>query len=198
MYRIIYNKIKFICLSGFVFATIVSCDYQEHAEADYPEQTIYMPSANYNVYEISKAAGKPSIHPTEGKPFRFQIETENGKFIIPLGVYRAGIDNKGGFEVDITVSNDTIADLIAAGHFTGPVKVLPTEQYVLPESIAISDGSGFEAFDLEVDLNFLQQEHANNPTEKYAIVVEISSSTRARNPELSTTIILIDTQTSIP
>ncbi len=196
--RIFYYKIKIACLFGFTLAAITSCDYQEYADADYPEQKIYMPTANYNVYEIDKAGIKPSIHPTEGKPFRFHIDTESGKFIIPLGVYRAGIDNKGGFEVDITVSNDTIADLIAASHFTDPVMVLPSDKYVLPESITVSDGVGFQAFDLEVDLSFLQQANANNPTEKYAIAVEISSSTRARNPELSTTIILIDTQTSIP
>lgn len=196
--RIIYNKIKFAWFLGFVLVTMISCDYQEYAEADYPEQKIYMPSANYNIYEIKKGGVKPGIHPTEGRPFQFIIDEERGKFIIPLGVYRAGIDNNGGFEVDITVSNDTIADLITAGQFTGPVKLLPAGNYALPESITVSDGAEFEPFDLEVDLGFLQQEHANNPTEKYVIAVEISSSTRARNVELSTTIILIDTQTSIP
>lgn len=183
---------------GLLILAISSCEYQSYADADYPEQRIYMPAANYNPYEIVKASNKPGAHPTGGNRYRYIVDAERGKFIIPLGIYRAGIDNKGSFEVDISVNTDTITSLISSGSFEDPVVVLASERYTLPSSVTIVDGADFQGFNLEVDLGFLQEGYTNSPDEKYAIGVEISSTERSANPELNTTLIIIDTETSIP
>ncbi len=191
----IYKRRKLMLLFGLALA-IVSCEYEEYQDADYPEQLIYMPAANYNPFEINDVEEKTDEHPTEGNIWRYEIDAGNGIFTVPLGVYRSGIDTKGSFGVDIAVNRDTITKLFAAGELdTATVKMLPTEEFTLPSSITMGDGVGFEPFYLDIDLDFLQE---NAPDMKYAIGVQISSDERETNPDLELTILVIHTEASMP
>lgn len=176
----------------------ISCEYREYADAEYIGQKIYMPAANYNVYEIREESKKPSVHPTEGNRSRYKIDETDDRFIIPLGVYRSGIDRRGSFDVDIEINNDTISDLMTLGTLDSNVLILPDEQFSLPEQISLADGDNFSGFDLEIDLKFLQEMNANSPDIKYAVGVEISSEARPVTKELKTTMILIDTDVAVP
>ncbi len=178
------------------FAILASCDYREYADSEYPEQSIYMPAAGYNVYEVKKGVKKIGAHPTEGDRFRYRIE--DGKFVVPLSVYRAGIDRKGTFDVIIQVDTDTISALMNAGTLAPSVKLLGSEHYNIPSIITVLDGHDSEGFDLVVDLAFLLERNTNAPDEQFALGVTVSSNARRTNPNLETTIILIDPKASTP
>ncbi len=175
----------------------LSCSYREYAEADYLGQIIYMPVAGYNIYEVDESIRKPGIHPTEGNRYRYRIDMDQGIFVVPLGVYRSGMDNKGSVEVSININTDTITDLVTDGLLDSVVQLLPGEQYNLPAKVTLNDGYEFEPFNLDVDLRFLQKRYSEEPDKKYAIAVEIRSHSRPVNKELGTAIILIDPKAAI-
>lgn len=189
----ISNNKVLILIMGIILL-MASCEYQEYADAEYPDQIIYMPSANYNIYEITKAGNPFGESPTEGDKYRYLIDSDNGKFIIPLGVYRAGINNNGDLIINIEVNNDTITKLISEGQLDPTTIILPSDQYTLDSSVTMPDGEESVMFNLSIDLNFLQ----TNAPIKYSIGVGISSEDRETNPELNITLILIDTNASLP
>jgi hypothetical protein len=167
-----------------ITVTFTSCEYQEVADAPYPEQTIYMPAALRGIYDVSVEYNTYGV-PTTGNQSRYVIEGNN--FNVPLGVYRAGANNDGGFNVNITANTDTINLLVADGTLAG-VEILPSDQFTLPTSINVKDGEEIAVFNLSVQLGFLQA----NPGTQYAIGVSISSAERKVNTDFSTTVVLID------
>lgn len=155
-------------------------------DADYPEQVIYLPAAVGGWFEINDIDRRIGDPPFPGNPFRYVVDLENRQFIVPLGVYRAGVDNIGAFTVDIAANNDTISDIIAAGDTL--ITLLPSGQYTLVNSVNMLNGEELAKFDLVIDLDFLRD---NFPTEVFALGVSISSPDRETNPDLSTAIIVI-------
>lgn len=181
-------------LAFLLLIVAASCEYEKYADAEYPDQIIYMPAANYNPYEID-GTNRKGVTPTEGNIYRYVIDSENGKFIIPLAVYRGGINRIGEFEINIEAKSDSVQKLINTNEIDNTINILPSDKYFLESSIIMNSGEDIATFDLEVDLNFLQ----NNPPEnKYAIEVEITCDERTVNPELNTTIIIISSGTSNP
>lgn len=197
-YRL-YRKEILVVVIGLLFM-ISSCVYNEIVDADYLDQTIYMPAATYGViYDVSDVSDVPPDHPTSGKPYRYQIVESSIELIVPLGVYRAGVDTKGGFMVEITVDADTLATLIADGAFddfsgTSDVHNLPLGTYSLPGNVSLSSGDDVGMFDLVIDLGFLRE----NSDEAFALGVSISSTEREVNPDLSTTVVFIPAGISDP
>lgn len=157
-------------------------------DADYPEQVIYLPAAVGGWFEISDIARRIGDPPFPGNPSRYVIDLENRQFIVPLGIYRAGIDNIGAFTVNIEVNHDTIDDIIAAGDTV--ITLLPEGQYTMVNSVNMPDGEELAKFDLVIDLDFLRN---NFPSEVYALGISISSPDRETNPDLSTAIVVIYT-----
>ena len=158
-------------------------------DADYPDQVIYLPAAVGGWFEINDISRIIGDTPVPGSTFRYVVDLANRKFIVPLGVYRAGVTNDGEFTVNIAVNNDTINGIIAAGDTI--ITLLPSSQYTLANSVNMQDGEELAKFDLFIDLDFLRNNH---PTGVYALGVSISSPDRETNPELGTAIIVIHTQ----
>jgi len=182
-----------IALTGAVLL-LASCQkYKDVADADYPDQLIYMPAAiggNYLINSISYSTGDT---PTPGAPFRFTVDLANNKFIVPLSVYRSGVNNKGGFNVDIAVNTDTVTNLLTAGTLTD-TGILPASNYSIPSSVNIPDGKEVISFDLVIDLNYLR----TSATQYIALGVGVSSTERKSNPKLETSVVVIDTQIMRP
>lgn len=164
----------------------ISCNYQEIEDAPYPEQTIYMPAAVRGIYDISVVVDTYGV-PTPGAPTRFSIDASNDQLVIPLGIYRAGVNNEGSFSVSISANADTVGVLIANGTLAG-VEVLPADTYSLPSSVLVQDGNEVGNFNLVVDLEFLR----NNPGKLYAIAVEIATTERKINTNYKRTVVLIN------
>ncbi|CAL1516336.1 PKD domain-containing protein [Chitinophaga sp. MM2321] len=180
------NNIKIlVALSGFVI-TLASCSYKEIVDADYPDQKIYMPAAvngNYIIAGVSPA----------NKPFRYVVDMAAKKFNVPLSVYRSGINNNGGFTVDIKVDTDTITRMIDASILTGTL-LLPADKYTIESAVDMAGGKEWAPFTLSVDLDFLR----NNPGQLYALCVGVSSPQKEVNPANCKTIIIIDPKITLP
>lgn len=183
----ISNSMKTLFALMLAFA-ISSCNYQDIEDAPYPEQMIYMPAAVRGIYDISVVTDTYSV-PTPGSPSRFSIDQGSGQVVVPLGVYRSGVNNDGSFTVNISADIDTVNQLINSGTLTG-VELLPLDQYTIPPSFQFENGKEIETFDLKIDLNFLE----SNPGNVYSIAIEISSNERKVNPDYKTTVVLIDTK----
>lgn len=172
--------------------SLTSCEYQEIADGDYYDQKIYLPAAVYNPFMIDAVPAAIGSSPTPGYPERFKVEVDNNKFNVLLGVYRSGVDNKGAFNVEIALNNDTITSLLATpGALPAGTVALPADQFTVPASIEVKDGEVVGKFNLEAKLDFLRN---NAPAGKYAVAVSITSSQREVNTKLSTAIIVIDTK----
>lgn len=193
------NNIKgglrlFLILIGTAII-IVSCEYETNVRpAGYPDQIIYMPAAyggNFVINDIARRIGDP---PVPGQPFRYVVDTASRKFNIPLSVYRAGINNDGAFKVDIAANSDTINKLILAGKLVNTV-LLDQTKYSIISSVDMPDGKELATFNLVIDLDFMRQ---NYPASIFALGVGVSSTQRASNPKLATTIVVVDSKIMKP
>lgn len=189
-------KLGFITVL-FTFAMILSsCEYQEFADTDYPDQLIYMPAAYYNPYMIDEVPVKIGDSPTPGNPERFTLDLENRKLNVLLAAYRSGINASGTFDINVSVNNDTIENLLASSEaLPGNTVLLQPENYSLVNSVQMKEGERLAKFDLEVDLNYLVN---NAPDGVFAVGVEISSQAREVNPDLALTVVVIDTEMLLP
>lgn len=199
MNKYYHIPLAIILLSGIILS-LSSCkessewDDVTYRDAEYPEQLIYMPVAYYNngqyvIDDINRIRGEL---PIEGNPYKYVIDLEKRQLRVPLAVYRAGINNKGDFTVNISVNRDTIA--IINENRVDKYLLIPPDKYSLVNSVEMEDGEEIAKFDLVVDLDFLR----NNYPDIYAIGIEISSTQRERNPKLSTTIVVIHTKIMKP
>ncbi len=190
MKNILNNSIKLLVAAiGFAFL-VVSCEYSETADADYPAQKLYMPSAVNGVFTIDDVPQRLDFLPTPGQAYRFTIDLTKNKMIIPLGVYRAGLDRSGKIAVSIVSKNDTIATLLAASEIPATTVVLPADKYALPASVDVESGSEIATFNLEIDLNYLR----SFPDAIFALGVQIGATDVAVNPLLKTKAIVIYTK----
>ena len=196
MKNILKSNIKLLITIVSITMLLASCEYKtDIRDAEYPDQKIYMPAAyggNFMINDIPRRIGDPV---TPGQPFRFVVDTDGRKFNIPLSVYRAGIDNKGSFTVDIAANADTIGSLITAGKLPNNTLLLPAENYSIDSSVEMLDGNEIASFILAIDLDFLLNSY---PTGILAIGVGISSSQREVNPKLATAIVVVDTKIMKP
>jgi len=181
-------------LLSILSVLLFSCEYETQVrDAEYPDQLIYMPAAanNNGIFVINDITRKIGELPIEGSPYRYVVNVEDRQFVIPLSVYRSGVNNKGGFNVDIAVDTDTISKLIANGNLADTILVLPQDKYSIDDFVNIPDGEEIGKFNLKIDFDFLLN---NYPHNVYALGINISSTERETNPKLSTTIIVIDTK----
>lgn len=212
LFKLISMK-KFVSLCNRVLAAsaavvlLAACNKNNgYIDTEYPDGVIYMsqaavatvgPGAN-GVYSITPAV--------PARPQRFSVDVAGGKFNIPLGIIRAGVDTKGSYTIGIGANADSITKLIALGKFTVPSdpavtsELLPSTAYTLPSSVNLADGSLDASFNLAVDLNFLTNSFNTNPKKRYAVAVNISNGAKASvvKTSLATTVILIDTRQVIP
>jgi hypothetical protein len=190
MKNILTNSIKL--LAGFlgIALLVVSCEYKEVADANYPAQKLYMPSAINGIFYIDNVPQRVEFLPTPGQTYRFTIDVTNNKLIIPLSVYRGGVDRSGLVTSDIVINTDTIAQLKANSKLPVATEILPASKYTLPASVNVADGKETGSFNLEIDLAYLR----SFPDAVLALGVGITSSQVPVNSLLKTTVIVIYTK----
>lgn len=193
IHKIIGIKLLLAFLACMV---ISSCEYKEIADANYPDQQIYLPIASQSgYYIINSVPSLSTVNATPGQPLRFTVDINKNQFNIPLSVYRSGINNIGTFNVDISVNTDTITKLIASESLDNVTSLLPNDKYSIGSNVNLIDGKESGSFMLHVDLGFLK---TMAPNKKFALAVSIASAERPNIPSLSTGIIVIDTKIMIP
>jgi len=170
----------------FIFSMSLSACYKEYANANYPAQAVYMPSAVNGNYLINSVA-------VPGQTYRYIVDLKGSRFNVPLGAYRSGITSGGNVSVSITARPDTINTLIAAGALPNTV-LLPATDYTLTPSVTIPGGSVSGQFTLSIDLGFLLA----NPTTTYAIGVGITSTPVPANSPHNVTVIIINPAFLVP
>ncbi|OJV38438.1 MAG: hypothetical protein BGO33_06475 [Bacteroidia bacterium 43-41] len=187
-------SIKILILLVLFTFSINSCDYEDVRPTEYTASKLYMPAAVRGIFTIDNVPQRVEWLPTPGYKYDFKIDKENNKFIIPLGVYRSGIERKGDINVNIEVKNDTINMLKSSKKIPGSTEILPANQYKLPTSVTVKNGSELGGFDLEINLDYL----LSRPNEILGLGVGISSDELEVNQNISTTIIIIYTKLLIP
>jgi PKD repeat protein len=187
-------SIKILTLLVVITHNFISCDYDEFKPAEYTTSKLYMPASVRGIFTIDNVPQRVEWLPTPGYAYDFKIDKENNKFIVPLGVYRSGIERKGDINVNIEVKNDTVNMLKSSGKIPGSTVILPSNQYSLPTSVTVKNGSEIAGFDLEINLGYL----LSHPNEIFAIGVGISSDKLEVNQDISTTIIVIHTKLLVP
>jgi PKD repeat protein len=182
-------------LSLFIIALGSSCDYKEYADADLPEQSIYMTSAAAatrapsptGFYDINTVA-------VPGELFRYVVNPATNRFNINLGVGRSGVTLEGDVNINIVLNTDTISKLITSGRLASDVLLLPASSFNIQPTAVLVSGTSSVSFPLSIDLAFL----LNNPNKRFAIGVGIATNDRKVTRNLNTTIILINTAFLLP
>lgn len=185
------RHIKYLVLHCAMAIVLFSCEYKEIADAEYPEQLIYMPAAYSGFFVIDNVTLPTLAVPTPGEPYKYVVDLDGNVFNVPLSVYRSGINNKGGFTVDIAANTDTINSLITAARLPAGTIPLTPEKYSLVNSVEMEDGKEIATFDLEVNLGTLRNSF---PNKVYALGIGITSTQRKTNPKMATTIVVIYTK----
>ena len=190
MKNILTNNIKLmILITGFA-SVLVSCEYKDAADSEYPASKLYMPAAVNGIYTINNVPQRVEFLPTQGQAYRFNVDTEKNKFIVPLSVYRGGLDLSTSITANILVNTDTITDLIAVTKIPATALVLPSAEFSVPSSVEIVKDSEIAKFNLEIDLDYLH----SFPDAVFAIGIGISSSDLDVNPMLNTTVVVLYTR----
>lgn len=191
------KTIKIYLLLLCMIAALPACDYETGIrDAEYPDQVLYMPAAYPNgrfvIDDITKVTGEL---PFEGSLYRYKIDTENRHFIVPLSVYRAGIDNKGEINIDISLNSDTVVNLNKSNSLGYSLLTIPKDKISITDKTTLKNNEEIVVFDLKIDLDFLLSKFDN---QNYGIGVNISSKDRDVNPLLATTIVIINTRIMKP
>ncbi|MDD4590587.1 MAG: PKD domain-containing protein [Parabacteroides sp.] len=194
--KIIAGAPSFIIIS-IISILLFSCENETIVrDADYPEQLIYLPAAYSNgQFVIDDITRKRGEQPIEGYLYKYIVDNDANRFIVPLSVYRAGVDNSGNFRVDIEVNNDTIAVLNEDRDLSDILYVIPEDKYAMVNSVEMRNGEGIARFDLNIDLDYLLD---NYPDKLFALAVHISSDEREVNPDLSTAVVIIHSKIMKP
>jgi hypothetical protein len=190
MKKNLINSTKLLIILISFAGMLSSCEYEEYRPADYPPSKLYMPAAirDGGIFWINSIPEKPDWHPTPGWVYNFKVDQANNKFIVPLGVYRSGIDRSGRVDVNIySVSADAITLRREAGDIPSATQILSSTQFSFPTTVSIADGSDLGVFDLEIDLSQL----ISSSNSIFAVGVGISSNQLEVNEDLATTIIVI-------
>ena len=185
------NFLMWIFLFGIISTLIGSCTYQEIGDADYPNQKIYMPSAIDGIYLVNDTNSTSGI-------FRYELDLVNNKLIIPLGVYRSGINNNGNVTVDVKINNDTVNRLITSGSAIDDnganLELIPASAYTITSSAIIQSGDGNAKITLSVDLDYI----ASQANKRLALGVEISSSLLEVDASKHLTVLELNTNFIVP
>lgn len=169
MKRVVYNILIF-CSIAFL---IQSCEYREvyDAGSEYPEDKVYIAGVYESViYKVD------AIRETENAPFRYKIDAQNNRLLIPMGVYRGSVWSKKEVTVNLAVSNDTIQGLIESEALVdddGSVpEILPEGKYTFDEVLHFDKGEDLAITNLSIDIPFLLE----NLDKRYALGIKIVSS----------------------
>ena len=179
------------CLAGWS-----SCTHEEYVDVEYPAQQIYMPAANVGddgIYLIDDVPSASLSEDVPGNPYRFKVDMKTYDFIVPLAVYRSGIEAGGTLNINLRVNNDTIQKLINAGKLEA--EILPADRYRLEKSAELADGSTYVPFNLLIDLKYLDDNYVKTG-KQFAVAVEAQCTDRKLGHNV--VIVVIDTKIMRP
>lgn len=182
------NKIAVKFLFSILFITVVTaCNkYKEFADAEYPGEKVYMSTSAKGIYDLSVIVNPYHI-PTPDSAYRYVVDRQNNKLVIPLGVIRSGIVKSGEVNVTLGAAEDTVSSLISEAVLAG-VDLLATTNYTFPEKIVIPANKDFAAFNVLVDLPYINA----NADKKLAFAITIRDANKEINDMYKTTIVLIE------
>ncbi len=187
----IINKALFSLVILLGLGLLHSCSYNEILDRTYPAQMIYLPSALSGVYQVADTTGLSGT-------YRYELDLENNKILIPFGVYRSGVYNEGSIDVDLTINNDTIAKLNDLEQLetpgVEPLMVIDDDKIEFPGTVTIPDGAGNVAFKLAIDLDYI----AALPNKRLALAFGITSEQVEVNPDFELTVLELNTNFLVP
>lgn len=168
-------------------APLAGCGYKTIADASYPEQKVYIAVAvQGGVYNVATRPSHPSNTPTLGSTFQYLIEGE--EFIVPLAVYRSGIDNAGEVRVSVSLDDSILEELISSGDLSG-VTPLPEDSRSVEGTVVIPDGCESAPFFIRMPLSAVRD--AADGT-RFACGVRIASEDREVNEKYGKIAVVID------
>lgn len=195
------NKIKSFIIFCLIAIAVISCEYKEISDAEYPAQTVYLPSATSGVFLINDTNqwtfGKEpgTMIPSTS---RYELDIPNNKMIIPIGIYRSGVNNNGNITVDLTVDNDNVMEILEENTVIDieglDIQIMSSSAYTLGSTVTINSGSELTSTNLEIDLDYL----ATQPDKYLALGISVSSTQVATSIEVGTAVILIGTDFIMP
>lgn len=179
-----------VSLTCFSVLGLSSCnDGTEARDADYPAQSIYLPAAGTNgQFVIDDITRKKGVQPIDGFLYRYVVDKDANRFIVPLSVYRAGVNNKGSFKVNIDVDNSSVDALNQGRDEATALTAIPEDKYSLVNSVEMKNGDELAKFYLNIDLDYLL---SNYPDKRFALGIRISSDKREVKANLSSVTVII-------
>lgn len=173
-----------LLIGTFLFS---SCEYRDYADADYPDNKIYFPTAANGVWTINKKTNEnPSII-TPGYTALYEINNNN--FSVVLGVVQAGIYKSGSFDVSLALKTDTIYKMIQMGALPEGTVALQDNKLTFPSSVTFPKNSESVGFTVDFPLSEITGANAGK---KVAFALTITDSGVEPNPDLQTTVVLVD------
>lgn len=178
MKRSIYKILFFSAIAAMFSA----CEYREvyDAGSQYPNDKVYIAGVYESViYEVNE------LIESEDAPFRYKIDAENNKLLVPIGVYRSSVWSDKNVVVELGVDNDTIQGLIESEALVGEdgsiPEILPEGKYSFESEIHISKGEDLGMTNLAIDVPFLLE----NLDKRYVLGMKIVDSNADINEDLS-------------
>ena len=180
------DRINFL-ITGILLIIFSSCDYREYPDADYPDNRIYQPMALEKVWTIDKENVEESMM-TSGGNVNYVLDKANNKFIIPMGVVQSGIVLKS-IEVNVSVDNTVINEMISMNELSKDVVILPESEYTFPTTVNLNKEQA-AGFNFEIKLDALIGE---NLGKKFVVAVKIESPSVQVTEGLDIVVICINT-----
>lgn len=181
------KKMIYKALAVLLVILLHACEYRDvyDAGSEYPVDKIYIAGTYESIiYKVDQ------IVETENAPFRYKIDAENNKVLIPLGIYRSSIWSNSAVNVELGIDNDTIPILIDSKELVGEdgsiPEILPADKYQLDTEIHIAKGEDLGQLNLAVDIPFL----LDNLDKRYVLGIRILNSNAEINRKMS--LIVVD------
>ena len=184
-----HSKLKSFLLLTIGSVLLLCCDYRDIADADYPDNMIYFPTAVNGIWVIdTKTNENPSII-TPGYSGLYEIE--DNTFSVVLGIVQSGINNTNSFEVGLAFQNDTVQSLIQKEDLPAETIPMPESKLSFPQKITFPKNSQSTSFKVSFPLDEIT---GANSGKKVAFALTIADSEIAPNPRLQTTVVFIDSK----
>ena len=181
------KKMIYRALSLLLVILLHACEYKDiyDAGSEYPVDKVYIAGTYESIiYKVDQ------IVETGNAPFRYKIDVENNKVLIPLGIYRSSVWSNNDVSVELGIDNDTIPALIDSEELVGEdgtiPEILPADKYRLDTEIHIAKGEDLGQLNLTVDIPFL----LDNLDKRYVLGIRILNSNAEINEKMS--LIVVD------
>lgn len=176
------RNIRSIIVVFFIPILFVACSGA--ADVEYGEALIYMPQS------IVQSGGI-------NNNYFIKLIPSQSDTIVPVGIYRGGLESLNKFSVELEVDFDSLtraigfADSIAQYEFYKNVEILPDNCYTLPTKIEVKEGERESWGNLIIHREKLFLIWSGN--KKYVLPIRIKNSSKYTiNQELSLTMFVLE------